>query len=768
MEKIYIVDDANKKNFLLNKNTSSSNLMSYQSVIKNLYFDFREDAIYDIVVNKNVTKEIAQIYLKNMYYLQESNRKRIKFLLDLKKELMAKNLLIFNPFFKQWISQYELVFYHISKKDKFFWQTVEILKQDCKVEIEDCLKTSFIGKLAHEKTLDDEVIGVCLEIVKLLKRGVDYHHIYLTNLNEEYIQKFQFYGKIFNIPFNLKNNQKIYSTMIINEFIQNITKPWDQVLTDLKTHLTTNAEVLVYESLVNLCNKYVLYKKNEQFYQYFLECLKELKIKNNNDGIKGFDFLKEEVAYDDYVFVVGANEGELPKAIKDIGYFNDFDLRALKMSDTKEQNEIILKETIARLKSYSNLVISYKEKNGNLEYFPASILECLQTTKINFESNRFSYSHLFNLLNYGKLYDTYLKYGINDSNLALLVPIYEGAGYRSFNNQVQLPTVVNQIKKFSYTSLDTYQKCPYRFYLNYILKVNDYQETFAILLGRFYHAVLSRIYQENDLDLIIMEEQQIFKNLTASEKFFLKKLTDDLRKTIYNIKEQEQCLNYSKVLCEEKFEINLFEDYILEGIIDKIYLSDETISLIDYKTGKANVDLSYLSCGLNLQLPIYLLLIKNSQFHDWHIAGFYLQKFLRSLVSCDFKHDKDYLEKQALKLQGYSNDNESVIKNFDTSYKDSKVVHGLKVSSKGFYAYSKVLSDEQIEDLITYTKGLVEKTIKEIAQGNFQISPKRIDGELKSCEYCPYQNICYRKEEDILNLKKEELSFLKKKEKINV
>ena len=55
--------------------------------------------------------------------------------------------------------------------------------------------------------------------------------------------------------------------------------------------------------------------------------------------------------------------------------------------------------------------------------------------------------------------------------------------------------------------------------------------------------------------------------------------------------------------------------------------NDKTIvSLIDYKTGNADINLKYKDYGLNMQLPIYIYLINHSKLKNIKIAGFYLQK----------------------------------------------------------------------------------------------------------------------------------------------
>ena len=62
---------------------------------------------------------------------------------------------------------------------------------------------------------------------------------------------------------------------------------------------------------------------------------------------------------------------------------------------------------------------------------------------------------------------------------------------------------------------------------------------------------------------------------------------------------------------------------------------------------------------------------------------------------------------------------------------------------------AKLYSDDQFDDL----SNLVEENIKiagnTIISGDFSINPKQIDKVNKSCEYCKYAAICYRRNDDI-------------------
>ena len=81
-----------------------------------------------------------------------------------------------------------------------------------------------------------------------------------------------------------------------------------------------------------------------------------------------------------------------------------------------------------------------------------------------------------------------------------------------------------------------------------------------------------------------------------------------------------------------------------------------------------------------MQLPVYLYLAKNSKrLKNIKVAGFYLQKILNNEVSVDKTKTYEQLKKRNLLLQGYSNEDQSILSEFDTSYADSNIIKGLKL-----------------------------------------------------------------------------------------
>ncbi len=95
----------------------------------------------------------------------------------------------------------------------------------------------------------------------------------------------------------------------------------------------------------------------------------------------------------------------------------------------------------------------------------------------------------------------------------------------------------------------------------------------------------------------------------------------------------------------------------------------------------------------------------------------------------------------------------------DKTFKDSKLIKSIKVKNDGdFYSYSKVLSEEEINNLVNECEKVIDKAINNILDANFNINPKKIgyDNNI-GCEYCKFKDICFKKEEDKVYL--EEKNF---------
>ena len=325
----------------------------------------------------------------------------------------------------------------------------------------------------------------------------------------------------------------------------------------------------------------------------------------------------------------------------------------------------------------------------------------------------------------------------------------------------------------SYSTLDNFYKCQFRYYLDNILGLNKFEESFETFIGKLFHDVLSHVY-DKDFDLDKRYNNFLKdKEFSSKESFYIDKLKKELIIICDSLKEFYNDTELTSVFTEKNIKVDKSKNIniIFKGIVDKIMYKEidgkSYISIIDYKTGHADVDLKNAVYGIGMQLIIYLYLIsKSGLFKDFYCVGFYLQKILNNEINIDSKKTYLELKQDNLKLVGYSTSDVSALSKFDPTYENSKYIRGMKTSKNGFYAYTKVLDEETIKTIPDFVDKKIIEARDKIIDAQFDINPKSIDDELVGCNYCKYKDICFRKNEDIdVKDKNTSLSFLKEGDK---
>lgn len=289
-------------------------------------------------------------------------------------------------------------------------------------------------------------------------------------------------------------------------------------------------------------------------------------------------------------------------------------------------------------------------------------------------------------------------------------------------------------------------------------------------IGNIFHYVLSKCF-ESDFDFEKVWDQEASKyEFDFSKLVLLDKLKKELKFDIEIMKKHKKYSYFDSYFYEKRIQIpipnlkNIPVNFV--GVVDKIsYLEENNktyAAIIDYKTGTLHSDLNNIIYGIGMQLPIYLYFIKRSNlFNNLNIVGFYLQKIINKEIKKDSSKTVEEVKENALKLVGYSTDNKEILEKFDFTYQDSQMIQGLKTKKDGFYAYSKVLSEKQMDEIDYIVDTKIKDATNKILDGNFDINPKKIGKDIIGCEYCSYRDICYKTDKDIVELKKySNLDFL--------
>lgn len=742
-----------------NKKLLNIKFMTLNEYKKCRLFDYDINTIH-YLVNKNIKPDNAITIINNLYYIENKkyNFEKLNYLVDIKNELDENNLLVYDDLFSKFLKRREIVVYGYGKLDSF---NFNLFSKALVIPYE-----SFDKKydVYHFNSIKDEVEFVFQKICDLLNQGIDINDICVMNLDDDYIPYVKMMEKFYNIQFDLNNSNILMGTIIGKKFYDLVcnNKSSQEIIIELEKYKEDKA----YSYIVEILNKYSDYDliefKEEIKYELLNKKLDKERIDNAVKIKNVFDYVENN----EYVFLLNFNNSSIPKLKMDDDYITNNICNLVGIDNTDKLNELIKANTLNYLSNIKNIIISYKDKSPFNLYYPSVLLDYMDYEEKNYERS-LNYSELANRSIYTMYLDDYIKYGIENKNLDLLYSNYDINDYLSYINQFKginkndLLKYINNELSLSYSSIDNYYKCAFKYYLSNILKLDEFEETFYTTVGSLFHYVLSRM---NEKDLDLDKEYSIYlkdKKFTSKEKFFLEKLKKDLLFIIETIKKHQFISGFTDMLYEKKLDITLINNpYVhLKGFIDKVMYksvdNDTLVSIVDYKTGNTDVILKNIKFGLSMQLAIYFYLINNSDvFKNPRFTGFYLQNILNFDLK---KKDKKSLEEErysSLKLNGYTTNELSRLNIFDSTYENSMLIKGMKINKdRTISKLSKVLSDEEINEMMKLTHEKIMEAVNNILEGNFSINPKILNGKNVSCEHCHFKDICYHDDKNNVYLK---------------
>ena len=761
--KILIINDY-AKNTLLKKINKLLNIkiITLSELKKNYIYDYDYKSILYVSNKYNCIPSIARKYIENTYYINnEYKSKKIELLTKIKNDLEENNLLIKNNLYRKFLNNKDIVLYNLKYVDKYYLNIIEELSSTNNIITYNEEKETSIKKIYRCNNSEEEISFVCSKICELIKSEIDINNIKLTNVKSDYTYIIRKTFKLFNIPINIKSDESIKSTIIVKKFKELYNENISEVMNKISELITNNYEKDIYKSILNVVNKY-----SDSNYMDVKEILFDdidnIKIKRDEfkNAVNIIDFKSDLISDNDYVFLINFNEGIIPINHKDEDYLNDIEKNNLGIDTSFTLNEKETNEVIETIKTTHNLILTYSEYNQNNKIYVSSAYssDILEEEKVNLNFNN---SNNYNKLRLLSEKDDNNKYGTLSSDLLTLSAHYKDEPYLTYNNKykkISNDKLKNYLSKgltLSYSSMNTFYQCSFRYYLDNILRVNKYEERFDAVLGSIFHEVLSKCFINDDYDVIDNYEKLISEStypFNESEKFFLENLKNELLLIIDTIKEQLKYTSLKQSMYEKEIKIDISSDVkvTFKGFVDKIlydeFNGEKIVVIIDYKTGNPLLNINNSLYGLDMQLPVYIYLIK-SEIKNVRIGGFYLQKILSNVNSLQKR-------KESLKLQGYSNEDIDILEKVDSSYENSCVIKSLRTTQNGFYSYSKIINDEQIDTLYNIVESKVKEARNKILNTEFDINPKEMDDKNIGCKFCKYKDICYMTSSDIVKLKK--------------
>ena len=766
---IIITDNFNKQKILkyITKNKLISHIKIYtvNEIIDNILYTYKEDTLYYLSTIKNTNIALLNKYLKYMLYINNKNKNtKINEIFLLKEKLNKEGYLLKNEPFIKYLTNKNIILYNINYLPKEKLNILNLLKNNNITTINDPYTKP--NNLVYKKNQEEEILFVANSI---LKNNLN-NKIILLNKNYENPLKRIF--NLYNIKFEVIKNIPLINYDMSKYLLELLDKEEDIFILSnlLKENYNLKDEFLnnLYNKINKILSKYQNKKNIKNIINYELKNNYIKKQKYKNAVTIYFDYQSFDIK--DNIYIMGCTLPNFPVTKKDTDYLTDKEKQTLNMSTSLDN----VKEDKLKIKNYLNnynVTLTYCTYSSTEEFAYSSFIDELKLNKIENEYEYISKDYTKYLL--CKNLDEYTKFGNITNELKKLNNLK--TNYKTYDNSYTNINI-NTFKKYinnnlhlSYTTLDTYFKCSFRYYISNIIKLKEeYEDTINIIFGNIVHSILKRVYNEEDIDKIINEEIKNYltdKKLTNKDLFYINKYNLEIKKMINILK--NQISDFTAEHLEEKFSFDIIKNDInitVKGFIDKVitYKDDKTkyFAVIDYKTGTVNPNINNIIYGLNMQLFFYNLLIKETK-ENYTFAGAYLQNVLKDVLP--YKEGKTYndLLNESYKLDGYTLKNNYVVSKLDKELKFLKTI-SYKLDGN-FTSFSRVLTEIQINKLNEIVENNLNKAINEITNINFKINPKKIgiDSDIEGCKFCKYKDICFRQNKDIKYLKQyKNLEFL--------
>lgn len=763
------------RRFSENKEILPIKFMTLETFLSHYFFRIKRQAYLYLKKSEKKKISILEEEIDSFPLLTASNyqSEKLNHLKSLLIQLEKNNLLEKDTLFDSYIRSQKIIVYGYDL-DPFYQRLFEevlharVLKE----------RSSEARKLIVYRfsSIEEEIGYIGGEILKKVQEGVPFEKIKIISLSDEYRNPIRRIFSLLHIPIELGEATKLFETVLgrrvldyLNE-VDTLGELLQKICEEFPNHPAMNL-------IVSLLNEYSWYDGSPSVLAELIEWdLRQLVIPREHLENRIECITKEQIFdKDTYYFLPGFNKENIPKIYKDESFLTDQEKRELGLFTSIEKNRIEKESWKSILSQLPNLTITYKEKSAFGSWNPSLLIEEMDFEVI-YRSSGYQNSHIYNQVLLARYLDQLNKYGVIEKDLPILNGTYRNLPYMSYDNQFS-GIEVNDLNSYlkgrlllSYSSIDNFYRCGFRYYLSNILRVKPFESTFFTTVGIIFHRILEHALEPNfDFDLLFQTELEACQ-FKQNELTFLRRLEEEIKFDIKVLRHQKGYTKLKQELHEEKFYLPISKGDGLEttfmGVVDKIMFLEEDgntyLAVVDYKTGSLPDNLNNIVYGIGMQLPIYLYLInKSHRFFSPKVVGIYLQKVIHPELRRQFKKNYHHERENNLKLVGYSLEDEEILVKLDASYENSVFIKSLRKGKNGFYKYAKVLNEEKFQ----YLENLVHKKIEEadfkIRNAQFMIQPKRIGKNLVGCDFCKYKDICFRREENIVSLKEyKNLDFL--------
>jgi len=734
------------KNYFLNLKDTYYNinikLITHEEIINTIYYSYNDLLILEIM-------------LKYKYSLKYSIK-----LVDIISKINDTNKLKLIPR-RDWFDYYDEIFsYFVKNKDIYFQnlsaEDIVLFNPFNDNEIEKCL--TFYKKevtnhfeIKYEENdlsyyyfedIESELQYVFNDIYKKLNSGVDINNILIYCNNSLYYYYLERYSKIYNLQLEGINPKRLSDFSLTKLFLSLLKeKEINEVFNLLDSSIKSDEDrtilnqikvaLSILDNLEHFNIKEHLWIINEILDNTEYKRPKYINVIN---VINKYQIIDENK----YLYILSFDNKHFPKKPENNGILNDEELSLLDIINDHEKYLINYNKLQYFLKFNKNITITFSRTHSGTIFFPSLLI------KRGIENNLIN--EFFIPKEVELIYSqNHSKSNIDNTIDAFYHSIFQNQIFEKYSHKFS-HFVINKedVRKYSYTKIEPFFECNFKYYMKYILKISDYEETLDIILGRIFHEILSNINLTNVNNIeevantIFEKYHSEILNTGGNRALTLSKSAFELFLLFLNkYKEIIKGTNIASISNEREL-VYKFDEIELSGQYDLLITTkSKKIIIIDFKTGTIKFNVDDINTGLNLQLPIYLFLLLNNGYKKEDILG----TFLWGVLPKKAYQKDEFFEKEfnsETKLDGIFTLDEGEM--FNTI--DKEFIKVGKQNKKQFD--EQLILTNFVKSLNEITEELIKEADGKIVNNDLKINPKSSD----VCTYCPYYLACYKKYAD--------------------
>lgn len=185
------------------------------------------------------------------------------------------------------------------------------------------------------------------------------------------------------------------------------------------------------------------------------------------------------------------------------------------------------------------------------------------------------------------------------------------------------------------------------------------------------------------------------------------------------------------------------EKVLIKGRIDRVdILSGGKVKIIDYKSGKEELNIKEVEKGFRLQLMLYLKAAQGEGREPAGVFYFLIKEPMESLLSGK-EYSEETIEDQcykSFKMNGLMVEDEDTIDALDQGLEGWSKIIPMQVTKEGLKS-NYALPLEEFKELQRIVDNKVEEICQGLISGQIQLRPMKVK-KTSACDKCGYRSIC--------------------------